>query len=38
MITDSGERDDKTAKPVKGAKGSSLFDKIKVKMPSKAKK
>ncbi len=37
-ITDSGERDDKSAKPAKGAKGSSLFDKIKVKMPSKAKK
>jgi pilus assembly protein CpaE len=37
VITDSGERDDKAA-PAKGPKGSSLFDKIKVKMPSKAKK
>jgi len=36
-ITDSGERDDKAA-PAKGSKGSSLLDKIKVKMPSKAKK
>ncbi|AQR73769.1 pilus assembly protein CpaE [Sphingomonas sp. LM7] len=37
-ITDSGERDDKLAKPAKGSKGSSLLDKIRVKMPSKAKK
>jgi pilus assembly protein CpaE len=37
VITDSGERDDKAAS-AKGSKGSSLFDKIRVKMPSKAKK
>ncbi len=37
-ITDSGEHDDKPAKATKGSKGSSLLDKIKVKMPSKAKK
>jgi pilus assembly protein CpaE len=37
-ITDSGEHDDKAARAAKGSKGSSLLDKIKVKMPSKAKK
>jgi pilus assembly protein CpaE len=35
-ITDSGEHDDRPAQG--GSKGTSLFDKIKVKMPSKAKK
>ncbi len=37
-ITDSGERDDAPAKLGKAAKGSSLLDKLKVKMPVKAKK